>query len=78
MLLKHLPDSNTQVLHLVGRVQQSFVLLQEKDYEGDFVFLCCRKGLSKGLGRRLRAGEQVAFKVLMLEEEPVGEPLEGS
>ncbi|WP_461522018.1 hypothetical protein [Porticoccus sp.] len=48
---------------LVGKVQQSIVLCHQAVDDGEFVFLCCRRGLSAYLGRRLRVGETVYFNV---------------
>ena len=52
---------------LVGHVQHSLVCCHESEHDGEFVFVCCRRGLQKYLGRRLKLGERVYFDVVLRE-----------
>lgn len=53
---------------LINKVQRHFVVSYQYGDDGEFVFLCCRKGFEKFLGRRVRTGEVIPTIVNLKEE----------
>ena len=63
---------------LIAKVQDHLVACHMAGHSGDFVFVCCRKGFEKYLGRETVTGELIEFDVCLTEllgEKPCPKPL---
>jgi len=52
-------------------VQATLCTAHEAKDSGDFVFVICRRGLSRALGRRLQAGEKFIVDIVIREVDNV-------